>query len=513
MVRISVRSAAVVTALAALAIAPGCRRKAYDNPITKDTQQPDKVLFDRAIDDIEHGRYERGRLTLQTLMNTYDTSEYLAKAKLAYADSWYREGGAHGFAQAEAEYKDFILFYPQMEEAAEAQEKICKMQYQQMDKADRDQLHARRAEEECRQLLVQFPNSKFAPQAKQYLLDVQEVLADAEYKVGVFYHNAKGSYPAAANRFQALTDQYPLYSKADEALMMEADSYHRMGDNFENQEASAYSKIVKDYPLSSHVAEATNRLKAMNRPVPDADPVQYARMKYELENRKHRGLISKAWGPFAGHPNTLTAAQSGSPNMDSFKPTTPYSVPATPSGETGTTGVSVGAAGESGVTTSVVNDTSLIDKSPDARLNRSAAAGAAGAGGDSTAKPAAGGNAPAAAGNAPATGGNAPAAGAAQGGTTTPETTTPKPQALPQNHTGKTKALTPAQQLKVAQKQQAQLKKMQERADKARKKQQEDQAKKDKKKKSSTPTPASTPSTNTGSTGSGDASAAKPDKQ
>lgn len=506
MVRISIRSAAVVAAVATLAIAPGCRRKAYENPITKDTQQPDKVLFDRAIDDIEHGRYERGRLTLQTLMNTYDTSEYLAKAKLAYADSWYREGGAHGFAQAEAEYKDFILFYPQMEEAAEAQEKICKMQYQQMDKADRDQLHARRAEEECRQLLVQFPNSKFAPQAKQYLLDVQEVLADAEYKVGVFYHNAKGSYPAAANRFQALTDQYPLYSKADEALMMEADSYHRMGDNFENQEASAYSKIVKDYPLSSHVGEATNRLKAMNRPVPDADPVQYARQKYELENRKRRGLISKAWGPFSGHPNTLSAAQSGSPNMDSFKPTTPDSVPATPSGETGTTGVSVGAAGESGVTTSVVNDTSLIDKSPDARLNRSGATGAAGASGDSTAKPAAGGNAPAGAANAPAT-------GAAQGSTTTPETTTPKPQVLPQNHTGKTKALTPAQQLKIAQKQQAQLKKMQERADKAKKKQQEDQAKKDKKKKSSSPTPASTPSNTTGTTGSGDASAAKPDKQ
>src|SRR5215831_5200527 len=88
----------------------GIRRKKYDNPITKDTQQPDKVLFDKAIGDIERSRYEVARLTLQTLINTYDTSEYLAKAKLAIADSWYREGGAHGLAQAEAEYKDFILF-------------------------------------------------------------------------------------------------------------------------------------------------------------------------------------------------------------------------------------------------------------------------------------------------------------------------------------------------------------------------------------------------------------------
>ena len=64
-------------ALAVLLSGCGLRRHKYDNPITKDTQQPDKVLFDTAIDDIEHSRFERARLTLQTLMNTYDTSEYL----------------------------------------------------------------------------------------------------------------------------------------------------------------------------------------------------------------------------------------------------------------------------------------------------------------------------------------------------------------------------------------------------------------------------------------------------
>src|SRR6266702_4314387 len=161
-IRNTLRYAGMVLAFAVLLTSCGIRRHKYDNPITKNTQQPDKVLFDAAINDIEHSRFERARLTLQTLMNTYDTSEYLAKAKLAMADSWFREGGAHGFAQAEAEYKDFILFYPTMEEAAEAQQKICNMQYQQMEKADRDPVHALRAEAECRDLLVQFPNSKAA---------------------------------------------------------------------------------------------------------------------------------------------------------------------------------------------------------------------------------------------------------------------------------------------------------------------------------------------------------------
>ena len=151
---------------AMMLLTSGCRHK-YDNPITKDTQQPDKVLFDTAIDDIEKGRYERARLTLQTMMNTYDTSEFLAKAKLAMADSWRREGGGHGMAQAEAEYKDFILFYPNMEESAEAQAKICTMQYEQMDKADRDPVHARLADAECKVVLQQWAQQQVRARPKR----------------------------------------------------------------------------------------------------------------------------------------------------------------------------------------------------------------------------------------------------------------------------------------------------------------------------------------------------------
>src|SRR5262245_33405073 len=192
MVRNSIRSVAALAAVAIVLGGCGLRRHKYDNPITKDTQQPDKVLFDKAINDIEHSRFEVARLLLQNLINTYDTSEYLAKAKLAIADAWYREGGAHGLANAEAEYKDFILFYPMMEESAEAQNKVCDIHYRQMEKADRDPKHALFAEQECKQLLVQFPNSKFAPEAQQKLRNIQEVLAEGEFRVALLYEK-KGS--------------------------------------------------------------------------------------------------------------------------------------------------------------------------------------------------------------------------------------------------------------------------------------------------------------------------------
>ena len=360
----------VVILMAGLIASCGFKRKKYDNPITKDTKQPDKVLYDRAISDIEHGRYEVARITLNTLINTYDQSEFLAKAKLAVADSWFREGGTAGLAQAEAEYKDFILFYPTMEEAAESQEKVCMIHYKQMEKADRDPSQAIRAEDACRQLIVQFPNSKFVDETQQLLRNIQEALADGEFKVGFFYYK-RGSNFAAANRFTRLVDQYPLYSKADEALWDLGESYGRLGSRFRQQEGDAYAHIVKDYPLSEYADNAKKKLRELEMPVPEADPKAVARMQWEKENRLKQGMYSKSTGFLRRGPDVSAAARSGAPAMTTLRPTVPLSVQVP------------GAPGFTGdVTATTVSDSSALDTKPDARANPPGSPQAAAAAGD-----------------------------------------------------------------------------------------------------------------------------------
>jgi GWxTD domain-containing protein len=93
-------------------------------PATSQSMQPDRFLYENALADIAQGRYLAARLRLNTLINTYTTSEYLMLAKLAIADAWYREGGAHAMAQAAGEYKDFILFYPNTAEASQARARL-----------------------------------------------------------------------------------------------------------------------------------------------------------------------------------------------------------------------------------------------------------------------------------------------------------------------------------------------------------------------------------------------------
>src|SRR5688500_5511375 len=69
--------------------------------------EPDKVLYDRAIHDLNRGKWTVSRLTLNTLINTYPDSEYLPQAKYAMAESFYLEGTTSAMNQAELEYKDY----------------------------------------------------------------------------------------------------------------------------------------------------------------------------------------------------------------------------------------------------------------------------------------------------------------------------------------------------------------------------------------------------------------------
>ena len=143
------RNSIVVLLALLLVLTVACTNKKSVNPLANvGSKQPDKVLFDRAMDAMKHNRFDVSRMTLQTLINTYPDSEFIARAKLAVADSWYAEGGTTAMQQAEIEYKDFRTFFPNMPEAAEAQLKVANIHYQEMEKPDRDYTHAMRAEEE-----------------------------------------------------------------------------------------------------------------------------------------------------------------------------------------------------------------------------------------------------------------------------------------------------------------------------------------------------------------------------
>lgn len=263
--------------------------------------QPDKILYEKATNEIARGRYDVGRLTLQTLINTYPDSEFLAKAKLAIADSYYNEGGVSGLTQADAEYKDFITFFPTAPEAPEAQFRVGMAHFRLLAKADRDRTEARLAEAEFKEFLLKYPDSPLIPRVKARLRETQELLGQAEFRTAEFYY-LRGSYLASRSRFQDIVDKYPNFSGGDKALYYLAKSYEHLRSP--QKAVPYYARILTDFPLSSYTKEAKTRLMAMHQPIPRPTRAMLARAQADAARRQHRDLLEKMGTIMSSSPDT-----------------------------------------------------------------------------------------------------------------------------------------------------------------------------------------------------------------
>ncbi len=327
-----------------LMITAACTNKKSVNPLANvGSKQPDKVLFDRAMDAMKHNRFDVARMTLQTLINTYPDSEFIARAKLAVGDSWYAEGGTASLAQAEQEYRDFETFFPNMPEAAEAQLKIANIQFQQMEKSDRDYTHAKRAEDEYRNLIMQYPdNAKLVKEGKQRLLEVQEVLADREFNIGRFYYYRQEYQPSMA-RLKSLVEKYPLYSRADEALYLLGQDYEgeiaqlrtkpackavneppgcvaettkaNVIGEWTKEASAAYSQIITRYPAMERETDAKKRLAALHQPIPRPTKAALAQNRAEEESRREANTLDRLMSVVKKGPDVAQAAKVGDPTL------------------------------------------------------------------------------------------------------------------------------------------------------------------------------------------------------
>ena len=303
------------------------------NPLANvNSKQPDKELFDKAMLALKKGKYDVARLDLQTLLNTYPETEYAMRAKLAIGDTWYKEGGSAGLTQAESEYKDFITFFPNTPEAAEAQMKVGDIYFQQMQKPDRDPANAVHAQEEYRTMLQDFPDSPLIPRAKQRLREVQEVLAQRQFEIGEFYVGRE-NWAGAIARLQTVSDTYPLFSHSDQALISLGDAYATEAQTiahakqlpaapreelvkvYNDRAAAAWERVVVRYPMAPHVEDAKDRLIALGRDVPEPTQQQLAESEAEEGSRINVKLKDRALLLVKQGPSTVESARVGEPTL------------------------------------------------------------------------------------------------------------------------------------------------------------------------------------------------------
>lgn len=278
----------LVTSLVLVVVAgllvTGCGRgKKQVGPETR----RDGELMQQGMEELAKNRYIVGRLLLNTLITTYPDSPYVPMAKLAIADSFYREGTSEALAQAEVEYKDFANFFPTHPLADDALLHAAYINMRQILAPNRDVSAAKKAEKALLAVLQRFPNTDLKEEIQERLRQVRNHQAEHHMEVARLQMRRR-QLKGARNRLQNVAEEYPEYVKMDEAL-------YRLGTVLfqleEPEESAKYlARLVRQYPDSEYRQRAAELIELMGKPVPESQPVEVAAARVQ-ENSGFFGSI------------------------------------------------------------------------------------------------------------------------------------------------------------------------------------------------------------------------------
>ena len=96
------------------------------------------------------------------------------------------------------------------------------------DLAERDPKQAKESFEAFRELVVRFPDSKYAEDARLRMTFIKNSLARSDVHVARYYYQ-RGAYLAAANRAQLVIRDYDRAPAVEEALYILTKSYEKLG--------------------------------------------------------------------------------------------------------------------------------------------------------------------------------------------------------------------------------------------------------------------------------------------
>lgn len=268
----------------------GCGRG--KKKVGKETPR-DIELFEQGLHELNKNRYIVGRLLLNTLITTYPDSAYVPMAKLAIADSFYREGTTEALAQARVEYKDFANFFPTHPLADDALMQVAFVHLRQILAPNRDVTAAKKAEKALLTVLQRYPNTDRKEEIQEWLRKVRNHIAEHDMEIARLQMKRK-RLKGARSRLQEVAEEYPEYSKMDETLF-------RLGKVLfeleEPDEAAKYlARLVRQFPDSPYRQRAANMIEMMGKPVPEAEPVEIA----ARVERPDPGFFGSIFGPVLG---------------------------------------------------------------------------------------------------------------------------------------------------------------------------------------------------------------------
>jgi outer membrane protein assembly factor BamD len=263
-----------VLLLALLGAATGCEKQEARGALNYAADA--KKAYDDAMKEFQSHNWMESQALFREVKRKYHYSKYAKLAELRIADADFEQ---EKYAEAIRGYRQFVHDHrSDVEEVAYARSRIAEAQYNQISESillptadERDQAVILDAFKELKGYVHDYPNSKETARVRDLLAEVTARLMRHELYVARFYLN-RDNFQAAVFRIQYAMRNFATTPSSHgeeaidsgleaEALLLLGEVYLKMKKYSEAREA--FSVILKDYPKSPLVVQATNFLNYM----------------------------------------------------------------------------------------------------------------------------------------------------------------------------------------------------------------------------------------------------------
>ena len=240
----------------------GCSSFQKDDP---NSQAALDKLYEEAKDDLNSGSYDRAIKSLEKIEGRAAGTTMGQQATLDLAWAYHKTNER---AQAVTTLDRFIKLNPSspamdyalyMKGVVNFNEDLGLFgRLANQDVSERDQQATREALLAFRQLVEQFPDSKYAAEATMRVNFITNTLAAYEIHVARYYYNRK-AYIAAANRAQQAVAEFQYAPGIEEALFIMSESYDQLG--LTQLRDDARRVLDKNFPDSQYASGGGKRKK------------------------------------------------------------------------------------------------------------------------------------------------------------------------------------------------------------------------------------------------------------
>jgi outer membrane protein assembly factor BamD len=215
----------------------GCSRWKWFQKDDPTETLPVEAMYDEAKDALKAGNVERAKRFYGRLVARFPYGPYTEQAQLELAYAHYRSGDPEDASNA---IDRFIRTYPTHAHIDYAyylkalinfnRENAFLERLARLDMTQRDQGAPRQSFIDFAELLRRYPNSRYAPDARQRMVHLRNLMARHEINVGKYYLRRR-AWVAAAARGKYTLEHYPQSMHDGDALAMMAMSYRALGED------------------------------------------------------------------------------------------------------------------------------------------------------------------------------------------------------------------------------------------------------------------------------------------